>query len=153
MLSDTSPAAAEDRLCYIITWLMNAAEAHSIAMATVFNRVVREYGARTDHEGLRLSVVLAAAAPEPHQGDEPVLTLQWDDTIQEFESHTDGTKRRGRVRCAGTSLAAPGNTIELSGMGAPFDGTVRVTDVRHEIANGTWTTEFAFGGEENYPGA
>jgi len=116
-------------------------------VATIFEGEIVEHTAAGDGHAIRFGVVLAGAIPQRTPGDAPVLTLQWGETIQEFESRTDGAKRRGRVRSRGTSLAAPGNTIELAGIGVRFDGVVVVSAVRHEIANGTWTTELTFGAE------
>lgn len=51
----------------------------------------------------------------------------------------------GRVRVQGNALARPGDTVTLAGLGARFDGDALVTGVCHRIANGNWTTDFAFG--------
>lgn len=52
---------------------------------------------------------------------------------------------RGRVRFQGISVVAPGDLINLGGVGDRFNGKVFVSGVRHEINNGNWTTDVQFG--------
>ena len=52
---------------------------------------------------------------------------------------------RGQMKFQGSALAVPGSLIELDGVGARFNGNVYVSAVRHDIANGNWLTDVAFG--------
>lgn len=54
-------------------------------------------------------------------------------------------KIRGRVRTVGTAAVAPGQLIELKGVGDRFAGKLYVTGVRQEVEAGTWQTVFQFG--------
>lgn len=73
-------------------------------------------------------------------------------TAQELQSWADAqTLRsrmsfsRGRVRVKGLPVVSPGTVVELAGFGDRFNGIVWVSAVRHEIANGGWTTDIEFG--------
>lgn len=52
---------------------------------------------------------------------------------------------RGEMKFQGSAKAKPGSLIELDGVGARYSGKVFVSAVRHDIVNGNWTTEAAFG--------
>lgn len=52
---------------------------------------------------------------------------------------------RGRARFQGSALVLPGKVVELAGVGARFNGKAWVGAVRHEVADGEWTTEVEFG--------
>lgn len=52
---------------------------------------------------------------------------------------------RGRMRFQGSAKAKAGELIELEGVGKRFEGKVFVSNVRHELSNGQWTTETEFG--------
>ena len=52
---------------------------------------------------------------------------------------------RGRVRAQGFGEVAPGNLIELGGVGDRFNGTVLVWGVQHEINVENWETNIEFG--------
>lgn len=54
-------------------------------------------------------------------------------------------KVQGHVRLPGTADVFPGKLIQLSGFGDRFSGKVFVTGVRHEVSNGSWTTDLRFG--------
>jgi Rhs element Vgr protein len=78
-------------------------------------------------------------------------------TAQELQSWSDAqvlrsrmSFSRGRVRVKGISLVNPGGVIELGGFGDRFNGSVWVSAVRHEIANGGWTTDIEFGLSEEW---
>ncbi|MGD1847031.1 MAG: type VI secretion system tip protein VgrG [Salibacteraceae bacterium] len=51
----------------------------------------------------------------------------------------------GHAKFQGNALAAPGATIDVSGVGTRFNGTIYVTGVTHEVANGNWTSDVTFG--------
>lgn len=55
------------------------------------------------------------------------------------------SKIRGYVKFAGSALAVTGKTIDLSGLGARFNGTAFISGVSHSIADGRWTTTVTFG--------
>jgi Rhs element Vgr protein len=52
---------------------------------------------------------------------------------------------RGRMKFPGNATAKAGGLIEVAGVGERFNGTVFVSGVNHEIAEGDWTTEVEFG--------
>jgi Rhs element Vgr protein len=54
-------------------------------------------------------------------------------------------KIRGRVKIKGSPDTKPGDTVELKGLGKRFNGLVYVSGVRHEYADGIWTTQMQFG--------
>ncbi|SFD73785.1 Rhs element Vgr protein [Chitinophaga sp. CF118] len=54
-------------------------------------------------------------------------------------------KIRGRAKIKGSPAAKPGDTIELKGLGNRFNGNVYVSGVRHEFADGIWSTHIQFG--------
>lgn len=54
-------------------------------------------------------------------------------------------KVRGKVTFRGNANVAPGGIIELSGVGARFNGSAFVSSVIHTIENGNWVTEAGFG--------
>ncbi|MEX8518889.1 MAG: type VI secretion system tip protein VgrG [Leptothrix sp. (in: b-proteobacteria)] len=55
------------------------------------------------------------------------------------------SRLRGSMRFQGSALAQVNAMIELKGVGTRFSGTVYITGVRHQIEDGTWTTEAEFG--------
>jgi Rhs element Vgr protein len=52
---------------------------------------------------------------------------------------------RGRAAIAGRSDLAPGDVVELAGVGARFNGKAFVSGVTHTIDHGGWRTELRFG--------
>jgi Rhs element Vgr protein len=54
-------------------------------------------------------------------------------------------KVRGRARFQGFGGVAPGDVVEVNGIGKRFAGTQLVSGVRHTFANGNWETDVAFG--------
>jgi len=52
---------------------------------------------------------------------------------------------RGRVRFIGFGKIKPGDLINIGGVGDRFNGKVFVSGVRHDISNGTWSTDVQFG--------
>ena len=57
---------------------------------------------------------------------------------------------RGRMKFQGSALAEAGGMIELAGVGERFNGTVYVSSVEHEIANGQWSTRVEFGMSDSW---
>lgn len=55
------------------------------------------------------------------------------------------SKIRGHVRFQGASLARPGRTIELAGLGERFNGNAFISGVHHSLAKGQWLTTAEFG--------
>lgn len=51
----------------------------------------------------------------------------------------------GSVTFQGNAAVKPGTNIELTGVGARFNGNTYVTAVHHHIVDGEWTTEASFG--------
>lgn len=54
-------------------------------------------------------------------------------------------KIRGRAKIKGSPATKPGDTVELKGLGKRFNGLVYVSGVRHEYADGIWSTQIQFG--------
>lgn len=54
-------------------------------------------------------------------------------------------KIRGQVKIDGTAAIAPGQIIELQGVGERFEGKLFVTAVRQQYENGNWQTNIQFG--------
>jgi Rhs element Vgr protein len=54
-------------------------------------------------------------------------------------------KIRGQVKIDGTAAIAPGQIIELQGVGERFQGKLFVTAVRQQYENGNWQTNIQFG--------
>ncbi|MDQ2088742.1 type VI secretion system tip protein VgrG [Marimonas arenosa] len=54
---------------------------------------------------------------------------------------------RGRVRFQGFAPIMLGQTLQLSGVGARFNGGVLVTGLRHAISGNTWTLDVEFGAD------
>lgn len=52
---------------------------------------------------------------------------------------------RGRAKCKGASTLKPGKLVTLAGMGDRFNGKAFLSGVRHEINQGNWHTDVAFG--------
>ncbi len=55
------------------------------------------------------------------------------------------SKVRGRVKFQGLPEVKPNTTIQLSGVGDRFNGKAFVSAVRHQLAEGNWTTDAQFG--------
>ncbi|RAJ06512.1 Rhs element Vgr protein [Chitinophaga skermanii] len=60
------------------------------------------------------------------------------------------SKIRGRAKVKGNPTTKAGDTIELKGLGKRFNGLVYVSGVRHEYADGVWTTHMQFGISPNW---
>lgn len=54
-------------------------------------------------------------------------------------------KSRGRVKFEGVADVAPGDCLELQGVGARHSGKIFITGVSHEIERGIWMTDAQFG--------
>lgn len=52
---------------------------------------------------------------------------------------------RGRVSFQGSAKARPGVLVELKGVGQRFNGTVLLSAVEHELADGNWISRAEFG--------
>lgn len=52
---------------------------------------------------------------------------------------------QGTVSFQGNATPMPGKTLELDGLGARFNGDAFITAVSHDIGDGEWMTEVAFG--------
>lgn len=55
------------------------------------------------------------------------------------------SRLRGRMRFEGTARVAPGQLVNLAGVGDRFNGPVLATGVTHRIEEGAWSTEVEFG--------
>jgi len=54
-------------------------------------------------------------------------------------------KVRGRAKFQGFANVAPGNILEIKGIGARFEGKMYVSGVRHNVSGGNWETDVQFG--------
>ncbi len=54
-------------------------------------------------------------------------------------------KVRGRARCQGFAAVLPDQIVEISGIGARFEGKMYVSGVRHSVSSGNWETDVQFG--------
>ncbi|MCE5204594.1 MAG: type VI secretion system tip protein VgrG [Porphyromonadaceae bacterium] len=54
-------------------------------------------------------------------------------------------KTRGRVKFQGLPAVKPGTMMKLEGVGNRFNGNVFISAVRHQLAEGNWTTDAQFG--------
>lgn len=78
-----------------------------------------------------------------HGGNLTQEELQdWSDARATFQQLA---KTRGRVQFQGISEVKPGVLLTLEGLGSRFNGTIYVTGVRHEIADGNWLVNAQFG--------
>jgi Rhs element Vgr protein len=57
---------------------------------------------------------------------------------------------RGTVSFPGNGGVAPGQVVELRGLGERFDGNAFVASVTHSVADGRWQTELGFGMEPHW---
>lgn len=85
-------------------------------------------------------------------GDPHVLRHGGELTEPELQAWADGrllkdrlAKVRGRVRFQGFAGVAPGDVIDVSGVGTRVSGAQLVSGVRQSYANGNWETDVAFG--------
>lgn len=84
----------------------------------------------------------------------PTLELRHSGNVaqEELKAWADATLMRsrlakicGRAKFQGSALVLPGKCVEISGMGARFNGKAYVTAVRHEVGAGAWYTHAQFG--------
>lgn len=54
-------------------------------------------------------------------------------------------KIRGRAKFQGFAGVTPGKIIEITGIGARFEGKMYVSGVRHNVSGGNWETDVQFG--------
>lgn len=59
-------------------------------------------------------------------------------------------EKKGTVKYMGTTAAAPGDYIELKGVGEKFSGNIFVSAVGHEYTDGCWITEATLGWSEQF---
>jgi uncharacterized protein involved in type VI secretion and phage assembly len=59
-------------------------------------------------------------------------------------------KNRGRVKIAGVADIHPGDSVDLQGVGQRHSGSVYVTSVTHEMAEGAWFTHLHFGLQQQW---
>jgi Rhs element Vgr protein len=82
---------------------------------------------------------LAATNSAP---EDTSLLKAWGDSLLQ---RSRLSRLRGTITFSGSNLAAPGKLIKLVGFGSRFNGTAFVSGVKHEVHEGTWTTEAEFG--------
>jgi Rhs element Vgr protein len=97
-----------------------------------------------DLDGKTLSNVLGRPAWQM-QSSAPIGAAQlknWADA-QLLKSRL--ARLRGKVAFPGNALVHPGDMVELSGLGARFNGKAFVSSVTHTVEPGSWNTEVGFG--------
>jgi len=67
---------------------------------------------------------------------------EWSDAKATFQQLA---KTRGTVTFQGIDKVKPGVLLKLEGLGNRFNGTIYVTGVRHEVAEGNWLVTAQFG--------
>ncbi len=67
---------------------------------------------------------------------------EWSDAKATFQQLA---KTRGMVTFQGIDKVKPGVLLKLEGLGNRFNGTIYVTGVRHEVAEGNWLVTAQFG--------
>jgi Rhs element Vgr protein len=84
--------------------------------------------------------------------DSPVMIHSGKITEAELQQWADArlqknrlAKIRGRVKVEGFAKIKPGKILQINGVGERFEGKVLVTGIRHQIENGSWTTNIQFG--------
>lgn len=93
------------------------------------------------------STTSATGAPLPTS--KPDLQVTYGDDVLSFEITSDDSKlkkSRGSISFQGSALAKAGGAISIRGFGTVGDGIYKIDQVRHEIAEGAWTTEVDFSG-------
>lgn len=60
------------------------------------------------------------------------------------------SKIKGRVKYQGTNRVKPGDFILIEGIGINFNGKIFISAIRHECAEGDWTTEATLGWNEQF---
>jgi Rhs element Vgr protein len=75
-----------------------------------------------------------------HVGDEELKA--WADSALQRSRFS---KIKGRVKIKGRTSIAPGDVIELGGVGDQFNGNAYVVAVSQEMSRQTWTTNIEFG--------
>lgn len=85
-------------------------------------------------------------------GDTAVLRHGGNLSQPELQAWADGrllkerlSKVRGRVRFQGMAAILPGQVIEVTGIGARFEGKLYVSGVRQSVSGGNWETDVQFG--------
>ncbi len=124
-----------------------------------------------DHSGQELSEVEAAEPSGTLNGNispkdlaksagspAPLLRLNSKTNVQELQAAADAlllvarlAKIVGRANFQGTPKIKPGTIVTMKGTGKRFEGNVFIQGVRHQIANGNWTTDAQIGFQPNVP--
>ncbi len=79
------------------------------------------------------------------QSGAPLSKMELDAWAKSAEQTLCFARVRGQMKFQGSAEAAVGGLIELSGVGARFNGNVFVSAVEHKIVDGNWFTEVDFG--------
>ena len=94
--------------------------------------------------GAKLAAITSPATYILQTGaTQPMATLT--DWAKAAQQKSALARIRGQMSFRGSSLAVPDSTIEVSGVGQRFNGTVYVSAVEHDIRSGEWTTHVEFG--------
>ncbi|RZL31466.1 MAG: hypothetical protein EOP35_21970 [Rubrivivax sp.] len=100
--------------------------------------------AQGDLDSAALSEVIGLASLRMQAGapQTEAMLSQW---AKAQQTKSGLARVRGKVRFQGSAKARVGELIELKGVGKRFSGNAFITGLRHEIADGAWTTEADFG--------
>lgn len=85
---------------------------------------------------------LQTCAPQPEE-----MLDAWAQAVQVKAALA---RLRGRMSFQGSARARPGALVELAGVGQRFSGTVLLSAVEHEIAEGQWISRAEFGMEPRW---
>lgn len=110
--------------------------------------VTEENGPGTDVGGSYSTGILTEAhgqEPLPLYHGGALMAPELSDWAQGRSRQSSLSRVRGTASFTGTEVVTVGSTVELAGFGPVFNGMVYVAGVRHELAEGTWTTTAQLG--------
>src|SRR6266567_1171123 len=94
--------------------------------------------------GSTLSQVLAVDGYELHSAA-PLISSDLKSWADAHLLKSRLARIRGKVSFQGNATPKPGQVVELSGLGARFNGKAFISSVTHRIEHGEWVTELGFG--------
>jgi uncharacterized protein involved in type VI secretion and phage assembly len=136
--------------------LAHAGLGASVAATSIRHKALVQYDcsdwdfmlSRANAAGLLVSVDGGTVSVQPPQLQlAAALNLAWGRDLIDFDADIDAALAgvRGHMSFQGSALAKPGALVELEGLGKRFSGTVLLSSVEHEIADGNWISRVGFG--------
>lgn len=117
--------------------------------SVLFSGIVVSHGLRIDGDSPPRTVLDCkgtVSAGESEWTDTITLRVAYGDNLMTLDAQIDGRHQPyGRMRFQGSPLAFVGCLVKLGGLGARFRDAVRASAITHDISQGGWTTELAFG--------